>query len=153
MMVRANKGTPQENSQRVMVAGIVAAAALYLLVKSLEGYAPQLEGRWFPVVSRAELLSHTALPPPSYRTRWNATAQKYRDCEYIETRWYLGPRGGRRVQVTAEHQDPPQVRDVGRLEWSGLIIWLDPVATRQNSHADVVHRCHGFWNTISPFYG
>lgn len=112
----------------------------------------EVEGSFHPVVGRATLVQATTFPPPAYRTKWSATANKYRDCDFKGIEWFLGPRGGRRVQVRAEFMDRPQVRGQGVLFWDQLVIWLDPQETVENSHADVLHDCGLSWQVRTPFY-
>lgn len=124
----------------------------YFLV---DEYLPAIEGRYFPVVAQARLVSHDPSPPPPYRAVWQATAVKLRDCEYISgsLSWYLGPLNGRRTQVPARFLDPPQVRGVGLLQWEALQIDLVPESVVTNSHARVRHQCPWrFWETETVFY-
>lgn len=118
-------------------------------------YMPRIEGNAFPVVTPARLGGFEVTPPPPYRSTWQASAEKLRDCEYIQgsLSWYLGPQDGRRVQVPATFTDPPQVRGVGLLHWEGLRIDLAPDLVRTNSHALVRHQCPWrFWETETVFY-
>ncbi|WP_299830647.1 hypothetical protein [uncultured Roseobacter sp.] len=120
-----------------------------------ERLMPAVEGRLSPVVAPAALVKYSKAPPPSYRNVWQAQANKLRGCEYVlgSLRWYLGPVGGRRVQVVAAFLDPPQVRTEGLLEWQGLQIDLDPELVKTNSHATVRHRCPWrFWEVESVFF-
>ncbi|MGB1215523.1 MAG: hypothetical protein ACPG4X_19290 [Pikeienuella sp.] len=113
----------------------------------------ELEGRLFPVVGKITLSNPEAAPPPTYRTRWEGSADKHRDCEFIKLEWFLGPRNGRRVQVHSEFTDLPEVRHIGALSWDGLLIALDPAETLANSHADVLHQCpYRPWLTRTQFY-
>lgn len=136
-----------------IIASLLAGFAGFVMWVFITYAASSLEGRLFPVVSRAELISSRSYPPPVFRTIWVARAFKYRNCQYLRTEWFLGPRDGARVLVPAEHVDAPEVRGPGLLQWEGLVIWLEPEAVLQNSHADVIHRCHFLWETRTPFYG
>lgn len=125
-------------------------------ISATKHFMPRIEGAFFPVVSHATLLEATPKPPPDYRYEWSAWATKYRGgCDYIRgsITWYLGPKDGRRAEVGAVFIDPPQIRDAGILEWSGLQIDLNPVEVRKNSYATVRHQCPWrWWETESDYY-
>lgn len=111
-----------------------------------------IEGRYFPVTTQIALTAPEVMPPPEWRTRWHGTATKLRECDPVQLEWFLGPRGGRRVMVTAVFQDPPEVRDMGELEWDAVVISLDEQAVLTNSHADMLHDCGWPWLTRTAFY-
>lgn len=124
---------------------------------------PRFEGSLWPVVSPVALFESGAIPaPPPPRTRFRAAAVKYRECDFVGIEWYLGQRGGRKTKVTAQFEDRPQIRDVGTLEWAGLVVGLSDAETRQDSYADVLHQCPAFrlggalvmrpWLTRTRFY-
>lgn len=122
-------------------------------------YMPYVEGYFFPVVEPAKLLGNTPAPPPTYRNKWAAEAEKLRSCVYASDtekdglQWFLGQ--GNDLEVTALFLDRPQERTIGLLEWSELIIALDPIEVQTNSHAYVWHQCPGwwrFWKTRSLYY-
>lgn len=128
----------------------------------------RIEGRYFPVVTNTELFDPKPFPPPEHRNVWEVTSIKLRDCVPIRNErgrfvtWYFGPRNGRRVDVIAFFDVPPQRRDKGVLYWERLVIALDDVEVMQNSHADVLHHCPIFrfagmtiyrpWYTQTAFY-
>lgn len=113
----------------------------------------RLEGRVLPVMGPLDMISSVPAPPPDYRHRWNAEATKLRNCQWIETIWYLGPRNGSKVRVSVSYTDPPEVRTVGRLYWTGLVVNLDPAELMGNSHSDVVHQCPWRpWRTVTPWF-
>lgn len=112
-----------------------------------------IEGRLFPVVGPVTLGQSKLTPPPEYRAEWAASADKYRSCsEFVRIEWWLGKRGGDRVLVAAKFLDAPEIRSVGRLEWSRLQIDLPPDETLQNSHSDVLHDCGWPWLTRTRFF-
>ena len=119
----------------------------------LQSVGGEIEGRVFPVMGPLTVFEPIEMPQPTYRTRWRGQAKKLRNCDFVRVEWFLGPRDGRRVQVQFEFTDRPQVRPAGPLEWSGLVVALDPPAARSNSHADVLHQCDFRpWLTRTPFY-
>ena len=53
------------------------------------------------------------------------------------------PGGGRSAPVRSYFSDPPQIRHVGRLHWSGLMVQLPRETVLRNSYGDVLHECWG----------
>lgn len=123
-------------------------ALIFFVMPALGG----VHGYFWPVMEPVTLTLTKAAPPPAYRYIWSGTAEKYQDCDWIRTEWFLGPRNGRRVQVTMKHLDPPEVRPAGDLKWDEIEIWLDPLEVEANSHADVYHDCGWPWETRTRFY-
>ena len=116
---------------------------------------PASEGRFFPVVENTVLIQSVNTPPPDHRHTWTARAHKVRDCKYVggSLKWYLGPRGGRIVDVRAGFTDPPKLRLPGVLELTGLVVDLKADLVVTNSFATVRHQCPWrFWETESIFY-
>ena len=136
-------------SIKAVVIGLLASAFGVLVYAE----APRVEGYWFPVMGALTIEDPSPMPPPHYRTKWRGSADKLRDCSFVELQWFLGARNGRKVSVKVDFTDPPEVRGAGRLHFQGIVIQLDPYETRTNSHADVIHKCPWRpWNTRTPFY-
>lgn len=112
----------------------------------------KIEGRLWPVTSRVELLSAENAPPPDYRYRFAARADKFRECDFAGLEWYLGDQRGGSVPVRAFFADPPEIRGAGILEWSGLLISLAEDDVRGNSYALVYHDCGWPWLTVTLFF-
>lgn len=122
----------------------------------------RLEGYFAPVMGDLALSDPRPVPPPAFRNIWSGEAQKLRDCDFVRLEWFQGPRYGRKVQVATGFTDAPEIRPPGASIWHGLIILLDQFQVRENSHADVLHRCpllefQGVrimrpWLTRSAFY-
>jgi hypothetical protein len=122
-----------------------------LLVKDV---MPRVEGKWFPVITPAQLSDPMNDPPPSFRNIWSAQAEKLRDCTYVlgSLTWYLGT-PARHQQVNSYFKDKPQVRPPGELLWNSLVIELDVGQVRAQSYATVRHRCPGRpWEVESLFF-
>lgn len=116
-------------------------------------FGGEIEGRILPVMGPLEISDPQSVAVRDTKTKWQAEADKLRGCDYVRIEWFLGPRGGRRVQVPAIYTDPPEVRGKGRLHWRGLIVSLSVETTLENSHADVLHQCPGRpWLTRTRFY-
>ena len=116
-------------------------------------FMPTIEGRIAPVVTVAELSNPRAFGTSAPRYRFDATARKMRDCQFIRIEWYFGERGGTRVEVRSTFIDPPQIRGVGEMSWTGLVINAQPLTVLENTNADVIHQCPGrWWQTRTPFF-
>ena len=112
-----------------------------------------IEGRIHPVMGPLEIHSPQPFPPPDYRTKWQGSAEKLRDCRFVRLEWFLGPRGDNRVMIPVEFTDKPEVRGQGILTWAGIVTGLEADRVRSNSHADVIHKCPNRpWETRTPFY-
>ena len=111
-----------------------------------------IEGRFFPVMGDLTIGNPVPFPPPDYRSKWEGDAQKLRNCSWVRTEWYLGDRGGNRVRVNFEYTDPPKLRETGNLHWNGMLISLDIGSVQSASHSDVIHKCHGLWETRTPWF-
>ena len=117
-------------------------------------FGGQIEGRLFPVMGTLEIHDPEEADDRSV-TKWKGHAEKLRNCNFVRLEWYLGPRNGRHVIVDREaaFTDKPQIRSTGRLHWEGILVHLSPKATRENSFADVIHRCPWRpWEVRTRFY-
>lgn len=111
-----------------------------------------IDGHFRPVTTQVEL-SRLNFQQSGIAHTWQGRAEKLRDCSFKRIDWYLGPRSGQRVRVSAHFTDPPQIRRVGELRWTGLVINLRPEDVVGNSHAYVYHQCPGLpWLTRTLFY-
>ena len=134
--MRCKGGLTLAKGLPVFVIAALGAAGAILFSQNIG----PIEGRLAPVMGPLSLHSPVAHPPPANQFKWHGEAQKLRGCDFIRVQWFLGPRNGRRVEVNMHFTDPPEVRDTGALAWSGIVIALDPVEVRRNSHADVIHQ-------------
>ncbi|NKB28265.1 MAG: hypothetical protein GKR99_12200 [Rhodobacteraceae bacterium] len=130
----------------------VLAFAILVLVP--EFWTRWYEARFFPVITRLEVTGILAEPEGSVII---GRARRLRNCNWVETRWWLGRRGEQRVPVVVEFRDPPQIRSEGETGWVGMVVQgMLPDQVLRNSHSDVVYRCYGGpWSgleTIVPFY-
>lgn len=113
---------------------------------------PRAETQLYPVVTEVTVLSAT--DAGDGWTRLEVEADKLRDCDWRGIAWFMGQRGGRSTPVRAYLSDPPQIRHIGRLHWSGLMVELPREAVLRNSYGDVLHECWGpmLWQTRSRFF-
>ncbi len=123
-----------------------------LTILSFE-WGDKLEGVLFPVMSPLILKGLIEGQEGGNVTIWSGSSFKLRECNYVRTEWFLGPRGGRKVQTDIHYTDKPEVRRKGEHVWSGIVVVLDEISVRVNSHADVIHKCpYRIWETRTPWY-
>lgn len=134
---------------------IWTAVAIWALVVGalLMRFAPELEGKYFPVVDPS--LRITAIrADDGDGSIVSGTAFKARgECNFIlgSLKWYLGT-PERWVRVNAFFTDPPEVRSGGWHSWSGLRVALSPSQVVHNSFATVEHDCGAPWPVVSIYY-
>lgn len=116
---------------------------------------PALETTYWPVVSKLEILS--IKPTADGRTEIRAAFRKMRDCEYIGLAWYVGtrPDNFERVSVILLRDGDGTAspnRPVGYQKAGPWIVGLPPNELTGQSFAQLTHRCHPFWTTVTDFY-
>ncbi len=132
-----------------------AVIVFFSFVFTSYAVGPAFETKYNPVVSKLEITSMRQLSDG--RTEIRAAFRKLRNCEYIGLAWYVGTRPDRfeRVPVTLmRDQDDTGSpnRPVGYQSVGPWIIGLSIDDLRGHSFAQLVHRCHPFWNTITDFF-
>lgn len=142
-----------------MGARLIRSLELWVLIFALSvliplGFARWVEPRLFPIITRLEV---TAIRPEAGGSVLAGRAVRLRACDWVETRWYLGRRGARRVPIEVRYRDAPQIRPTGGTAWEGIVLVdLAPQQVLANSHADAVYRCYGGplsgVETVMPFY-
>jgi len=111
-----------------------------------------VEGYVDPVVTPMQI-SNPRVGPSQYDVTFDGTAEKLRNCDWVESRWYIGERFELSVRTVWLFAGPPEVRSEGALAWRDQVAAMSPQELFQNSHADVVHRCPWrLWNTVTPLY-
>lgn len=125
-----------------------------ILAVFLINFGGEIEGRLYPVMGSLKIHGPIQNQHSENLIIVKGAARKFRGCEFRDIEWFLGPRGGRRVQVIAHFLDAPEIRLEGQLlRWGGLAIGLSERDIFQNSHADVIHQCPGRpWLTRTRFY-
>lgn len=129
--------------------------AIFATLYTIWMVGPSLETRFWPVVSKLQVLSVEATPDGF--TKVKAGFNKLRDCEYIRIAWYAGDRSRSFEQVPVTLQRAPgdngsPNRPLGYQRAGPWIIGITPAELKQGSFAQLSHRCHPFWTTITEFY-
>jgi len=111
-----------------------------------------VEGKLYPVVGELTVTNPRARHH-EYTTEFDGSAEKYRDCVWKRTEWYIGSRQGSAVKTTGGYSGPPALNLVGRLTWEGQYARMSRSELLTKSYANVVHRCPWrLWDTVTPFY-
>lgn len=117
---------------------------------------PQIETRYFPVVSKLKILRLQA--DIDGNSIVQAEFTKIRNCEYLGLAWFRGKNGGfgfERVPVEIMRQDNDRSspdRPVGTQRAGPWIVHMTPEDLMANSFARLSHKCHGFWVSTTDFY-
>lgn len=126
------------------------------LVFTLYRVGPWLETRYFPVVSKLDILS--AEPRNGgMQTELRAAFRKNRDCEYIGLAWFVGDRATQfdRVSIILmrdQNDTSSPSRPLGYQKAGPWLLSIPPDDVRKRSFAQLFHRCHPFWTTVTEFY-
>lgn len=116
---------------------------------------PALETTYWPVVSKVKV--EQLKPGTQGWTIIRANFTKLRDCEYVGLAWFKGtrPDGFERVAVIVQ-RDPQDTgspnRPVGTQRAGPWLIAVTPEEFKYQSFAQLWHRCHPFWTTVTEFY-
>lgn len=141
---------------RLAVVTISAALIFVMTLYSLFIIGPWIETNFNPVVGKLQIDSIEAGEEPGtsiLHVRFN----KVRDCQYLGLAWYRGTKvtSFERVPVVLVRKpgdtSSPN-RPVGIQRAGPWIVSLSPEELRQNSFAELFHRCHPFWTTKTEFY-
>ena len=132
-----------------------AIVIFFSFVFTTYAIGPALETKYRPVVSKLEITS--IKETTDGRTEIRAAFRKLRNCEYIGLAWYVGtrPDNFERVPVTLmRDQDDTGSpnRPIGYQSVGPWIIGLPPSQLRGRSFAQLMHRCHPFWTTVTDFF-
>lgn len=139
----------------VLVKMVCAVIVFFGLVFTVYAIGPTLETRFFPVVSKLQILSIASTK--SGQTEVTAAFRKLRDCEYVGLAWYVGRQTDDMERVTVQlMRDPNDTsspnRPVGYQKAGPWVIGIPPYDVRNNSFARLYHRCHPFWTSTTDFY-
>ena len=116
---------------------------------------PHLETRFLPVVSKLTITELKA--DENGQAIVDAMFTKLRQCEFIGIAWYRGRADGEfeRVPVILlrrEGDTSSPNRPVGTQRAGPWIIGMPAAEIRNNSFAQLIHRCHPFWVSTTEFY-
>lgn len=123
-----------------------------LLWPIISTFAPQIEGRLFPVVVSTELTKVIKLPEDETHSLVYGQSRKVRDCSFIKMDWYYGSPEGKSVLVPLEVMERSKIRDEGRFSFGPWHLALSKELVNSSSFALVTHRCHPFWETQTTFW-
>ena len=123
-----------------------------------------IEGRMYPVMTPLTIdgtpeafiadSSQLGTDTPQRWSNIDAHATQLRACTYIRIDWFFGHRFGNRVPIHGEFLDIPSSETIGQpgpKVWKNLIVGIDPTRINE-TFANLVHRCHIGWDTVTPFW-
>lgn len=134
-----------------LAVGALIFCGAFFSVSTTSVIWPEAQTRYFPVVGNTDIAN---VRETQGGVIFSAQAEKYRDCTWIRTEWFLGERGGPSVLLTSTpHQDPTKIRPMGVLSWDELFVPVSSEATlRQGTYADTIHHCLGGAPVRSRFW-
>ena len=116
---------------------------------------PAIETKWFPVLSKMQVLEVQPLTDQTSAVRAEFT--KLRNCEYLGIAWYHGSQQKDFDRISmVPIRDPDDTsspnRPVGTQRAGPWRLTMPAGEVRQNSFVQAFHRCHPFWTTVTDFY-
>jgi hypothetical protein len=137
---------------RAVSAAVIFASVLYTIFV----VGPAIETRFFPVVGKLSILSHTT-DPETGATTIMAAFTKLRSCEYVGISWtHVLPDGkqervpivlGRREGDTSSPNRPVGSTSAG--PWTLPLSWDE---IQDHSFALLYHKCAPFWTSTTQFF-
>jgi hypothetical protein len=128
-------------------------AAVTVLLGFLSYAYSFVEGSVNPVMGDLEITDVRDDDRDEFGVVFDGTASKFRDCTWVESRWYIGTRSGSNVRTLWSYSGKPRLRDVGDLQWTDMTARMTQWELMNNSFADVVHDCNWSpWPVVTPFY-
>lgn len=110
---------------------------------------PNIEGKFFPVVSHAEI-AH-AYETENGHTVFFGKMKKLRKCEFLSIQWFMQTEDGK-VKADLKFLDRATVRKPGDFTFGPWLVQMAPDDLRDRSFAVVYHACHPGWTTATKFY-
>jgi hypothetical protein len=116
---------------------------------------PAIESRWFPVLSKMQVLELQSLTDQTSAVRAEFT--KLRNCEYLGIAWYHGSQQKDFERISmVPIRDPDDTssanRPVGTQRAGPWRLTMPADEVLRNSFVQAFHRCHPFWTTVTDFY-
>ena len=131
---------------------MVGAAVSLVLASTLSFSYSLIEGYVDPVLTPL-VITNPRLGPTEFDVTFDASAEKLRNCDWIESRWYIGERFEHGVRTRWTFAGKPMVRAKGVLIWFDQTAQMTPQELFQNSHADAVHQCPWrLFPTVTPIW-
>jgi hypothetical protein len=137
---------------RSLSAAVIFLSVLYAFFM----IAPAVETRFFPVVSKLVILSHST-DPATGATTITAAFTKKRDCEYVGISWthLLPDNTQERVAVIlgrADGDTSSPNRPIGTTIAGPWVLPLSWDEIQHNSFAELYHKCSPLWVSRTEFY-
>lgn len=140
---------------RLLLTIMFLALAFSAAVYSLWMVGPYLE-RWLagPVVGKLELTS--VMGTQEGRSIVFVEFDKRRPCEFAGLNWYMITENGAYIRVPVRLAEldtlTNNTRPIGKQSDGPWLVYLRPEDLISRSRAEVHHRCHGLWTTITNIY-
>lgn len=140
----------------VMFKTFCSAIILFAMLFTIWAVGPEIETRYFPVVSKLTILDARA--DEDGNTVLDAEFTKIRNCEYLGLAWFRALPGGmgfERVPVEIMRQENDTSspnRPTGTQRAGPWIVHMTPDDLRNRSFSRLMHRCHGLWVTTTDFF-
>lgn len=131
---------------------IVAAALTTLLVSTIQYYAPEIEGRIWPV-STSDPGSIVVRSSNVQEMIVMGTASKFRDCQFEGTEIYVVGDDTNRELARLSVGSSIKLRPISDgFPWGPWKITVPVYRTSLNVKAITTHRCHPLWPTRTVFW-
>lgn len=131
----------------------ISGLFLMAVIPPLSPILADFEGRLMPVTKdlAVEDFRHDAAG-----VYFKATFDKVRECEYLGLVWYRVLSDGRKERVVirfprAANDDSDRTRAEGVQRTGEWFLAMTPQEF-ETSYAEVRHRCHPLWSTVTVFY-
>lgn len=116
---------------------------------------PALETTYWPVVSKMQIVHME--PAEEGWVKMRVSFTKLRDCEYVGLAWFKGTRPDDFERVAVMLQRDPSdtgspTRPLGTQRAGPWRVAVTPEEFKYKSFAQLWHRCHPFWTTVTEFY-
>lgn len=129
--------------------GVFYVAMTFSVVVLANTYGGAIEGRFYPVISKAEIDRVEEVNSVSSRI-WGRF-DRLRDCSFQGLHFFLGEPGSS-ARVDLVFEEPAQVREPGSAEFGPWRVQLTHDQIENRAYAIAYHRCHPFWITETRFY-
>lgn len=128
---------------------VIAFALAGTFILFLSSVGGKIEGRYFPVVSQADISRVERVGQVA--TRFWGSFEKLRDCTFEDLKFYLGdPTASARADF--EFEEVASVRHQGDENFGPWLVQLTPDQLTNRSFAVAKHKCHPLWLTETIFY-
>lgn len=138
-----------------IVQGVCVTFVVLCMIGLFYSIGPALETKYWPVVTKLKIES--VEPQIDGWVKIRVSFTKIRDCEYAGLGWYKGQRPDdfERVAVIIQ-RDPKDTgspnRPLGKQRSGPWLIAVNKEELKYQSFAQLWHRCHPFWTTVTEFY-